>query len=138
MWLMFSCHAGALHAGSQAGEHMDFPGGRVPFTSTLSFAGGPDARAAPMACYRTIDSAGGDVPDASVPHPLGQHGCPTLALKPRKAPMLSSWAVLVSPRSALGCLPGPLSSRCAGMACRDCPCDMLTIMRLIKRCSRAR
>ncbi len=58
--------------GSQAGQHMDFPGGRVPFTSTLAFAGGPDVRAAPMACYRTIDSAGVDVPDASVPHPLGE------------------------------------------------------------------
>ena len=51
---------------------MDFPGGRVPFTSTLAFAGGPDVRTAPIACYRTIDSAGTDVPDASVPHPLGQ------------------------------------------------------------------
>ena len=51
---------------------MDFPGGRVPFTSTLAFAGGPDVRATPMACYRTIDSAGVDMPDACVPHPLGQ------------------------------------------------------------------
>ena len=76
------CHGDDFRTGSQAGEHMDFPGGRVPFTGTLSFAGGPDERAAPMACYRTIDSAGGDVPDAAVPHLLGQQGCPNPAPRP--------------------------------------------------------
>ena len=66
---------------------MDFPGGRVPFTSALAFAGGPDVRAAPMACYRTIDSAGGDVPDASVPHPLGQH---SIAYPLRSGPIFAA------------------------------------------------
>ena len=51
---------------------MDFPGGRVPFTSAFTMTGGPDAPANPMPCYRTIDSAGGNIPDAVIPHPLGR------------------------------------------------------------------
>lgn len=50
---------------------MDFPGGSVPFTSALTMVGGPDAPPAPMPCYRTIDSAGADIPDAVIPYPVG-------------------------------------------------------------------
>lgn len=51
---------------------MEFPGGAVPFTSRLSFAGGPSAPRDPLPCYRTIDSTGAEVPGAAVPHPLDQ------------------------------------------------------------------
>lgn len=38
---------------------MDFPGGRVPFTSELKFVGGHfSADTPPMSCYRTVDSVG--------------------------------------------------------------------------------
>lgn len=38
---------------------MDFPGGRVPFTSELKFIGGHfSADTPPMSCYRTVDSVG--------------------------------------------------------------------------------
>ena len=60
-----------LGVGKQRVEHMDFPGGSVPFTSALTMVGGPDAPANPMPCYRTIDSAGADIPDAVIPHPVG-------------------------------------------------------------------
>ena len=53
---------------------MDFPGGRVPFTSVLTMMGGPDTPASPMPCYRTIDSAGVDIPDAVIPFPVGVYG----------------------------------------------------------------
>ena len=43
--------AGAAPA-SQPEDHMDFPGGSVPFTSQLSFVGGSFSPRAPMPCYR--------------------------------------------------------------------------------------
>lgn len=56
---------------------MDFPGGRVPFTSTIDFTGGQFAREPPMAAYRTLDGQGSAVEGAAVPHPLDRE----LALK---------------------------------------------------------
>jgi hypothetical protein len=58
----------------QQDERMDFPGGSVPFTRTLSFLGGASAQPqhAPLPCYRTIDAAGRVVEGAEVPHPLPQ------------------------------------------------------------------
>ena len=59
---------------------MDFPGGSVPFTSALTMVGGPNAPGNPMPCYRTIDSAGVDIQDAVVPHPVGV--LPTTNIQP--------------------------------------------------------
>lgn len=56
----------------QMDDHMDFPGGSVPFTQLLSFRGGAFTPRAPMACYRTLDASGREVPGAAVPHPLSQ------------------------------------------------------------------
>ncbi|GLC56792.1 hypothetical protein PLESTB_001149300 [Pleodorina starrii] len=51
---------------------LEVPGGKLPFTSAIQFVGGSDSPAPTIPCYRTIDSAGQDVPDAQVPYPLGQ------------------------------------------------------------------
>ncbi|KAL4423414.1 hypothetical protein ABPG77_009992 [Micractinium sp. CCAP 211/92] len=55
--------------GPQA-EHMDFPGGSVPFTAGMDWHGGSFAPRAPLPCYRTIDGAGREVGGAAIPHPL--------------------------------------------------------------------
>lgn len=51
---------------------MQFPGGSVPFTSQLSWAGGPANPISTIPCYRTIDATGQEIPDAHIPHPLDQ------------------------------------------------------------------
>ena len=51
---------------------MDFPGARVPFTSSLSFTGGQFAAGPPMACYRTLDGTGAAVEDAHVPYEIDE------------------------------------------------------------------
>lgn len=52
---------------------MEFPGGRVPFTSTLAFAGGVfDTAGAKIPCYRTLDGTGAHIEEAVVPHELSQ------------------------------------------------------------------
>lgn len=56
---------------------MDFPGARVPFTTSLAFTGGQFSTAEPMACYRTLDSTGAAIEDAHVPYDIDQQ----LALK---------------------------------------------------------
>ncbi|PRW51143.1 2-oxoisovalerate dehydrogenase subunit alpha mitochondrial-like [Chlorella sorokiniana] len=61
---------GAAAAASKADDHMDFPGGSVPFTSQLSMVGGSFSPRDPIPCYRTLDSAGREVPDAHLPHDL--------------------------------------------------------------------
>ncbi|KAG2491597.1 hypothetical protein HYH03_010163 [Edaphochlamys debaryana] len=62
--------AAAAAAKASVDAFLEVPGGRVPYTSHLAFAGGPDNPAAPMPAYRTIDSQGQDVPDAEVPYPI--------------------------------------------------------------------
>ena len=52
--------------------YMDFPGGKVPFTPSLGFLGGPKSQHKPIPCYRVIDTTGSEVPDAAVPHPLDE------------------------------------------------------------------
>lgn len=49
---------------------MDFPGGKVPFTTTLSMLGGTVAPSPTIPCYRVIDHAGRDIPHSQVPYPL--------------------------------------------------------------------
>jgi hypothetical protein len=54
---------------------MEFPGGRVPFTSTPAFVGGAfdtTAGAAKIPCYRTLDGTGAHIEEAVVPHELSQ------------------------------------------------------------------
>lgn len=52
---------------------MEFPGGRVPFTSALQFIGGVfDASGAKIPCYRTLDGTGKHIEEATVPHELSQ------------------------------------------------------------------
>jgi 2-oxoisovalerate dehydrogenase E1 component alpha subunit len=56
-------------------DKMDFPGGAVPFTSSLHFTGGPSTSAnshTPIPCYRTIDSAGLEINGAEIFHDLDQ------------------------------------------------------------------
>jgi len=50
--------------------HMEFPGGRVPFSPDLQFTGGPLTERSTLPCYRTIDSTGKQLPGAHIPHPL--------------------------------------------------------------------
>lgn len=50
-------------------EYIDFPGGRVPLTSSLDFNGVSQATVR-TSTYRTIDLVGNDVPGAQVPFPL--------------------------------------------------------------------
>lgn len=52
--------------------HMEFPGGRVPFSFELKFTGGAASPVHLMSCYRTIDSTGNDIPGAHVPHNMDQ------------------------------------------------------------------
>jgi hypothetical protein len=54
---------------TQDKEFMDFPGGKVPFTSSLQFQG---SEKEPMNCYRTIDGFGCGLEEAAVPHPIGK------------------------------------------------------------------
>lgn len=63
---------GSSSGAGPAEERMDFPGGSVPFTPTLTFVGGTFSPRAPLPCYRTIDAAGHAVGEADVPHVLGQ------------------------------------------------------------------
>lgn len=52
---------------------MEFPGGRVPFTSALQFIGGAfDTSRSKIPCYRTLDGTGQHIEDAAVPHELSQ------------------------------------------------------------------
>lgn len=44
---------------SKEDDHMDFPGGSVPFTSQLSLVGGSFSPRAPMPCYRCVYLSGG-------------------------------------------------------------------------------
>jgi 2-oxoisovalerate dehydrogenase E1 component alpha subunit len=54
-------------------QTMDFPGGKVPFTTQLSFSGGRfPVTTPPMPCYQTIDSYGVGLADADVPHGLDE------------------------------------------------------------------
>lgn len=54
-------------------ETMDFPGGIVPFTSSLEFIGSHLTPSSPrIPCYRTLDGTGRHLPDASVPNDLDQ------------------------------------------------------------------
>lgn len=53
-------------------DHMDFPGGQVPYTKDMSFVGGGFSPRAPLPCYQTIDAGGEEVAGAAVPHPLGR------------------------------------------------------------------
>ena len=55
------------HSPSNSSNSMEFPGGRVPFTDQLSFAGRPLAPRGPISCYRTLDSKG------SLNSPLAQY-----------------------------------------------------------------
>lgn len=50
----------------QSEPHMEFPGGLVPFTSSLHFQGGMSSPVPTMPCYRTIDSSGMDILEAGV------------------------------------------------------------------------
>jgi 2-oxoisovalerate dehydrogenase E1 component alpha subunit len=49
---------------------MEFPGGAVPFCADLNFIGGPTAPRETIPCYRTIDSAGKEIPSAHIPHQM--------------------------------------------------------------------
>jgi 2-oxoisovalerate dehydrogenase E1 component alpha subunit len=60
----------ALRPSETAPEHMEFPGGHVPFTALPRFVGGPGTATAPLPCYRTIDASGREVPECEVPHPF--------------------------------------------------------------------
>lgn len=60
----------ASKATSDPDLYMDFPGGKVPFTSNLSFIGGPKSERRPIPCYRIIDSTGTEIPGALIPHPM--------------------------------------------------------------------
>jgi hypothetical protein len=52
---------------------MEFPGGRVPFTSAPHFIGGGfDTSGAKIPCYRTLDGTGKHIEEAVVPHELSQ------------------------------------------------------------------
>lgn len=51
---------------------MEFPGGRVPFTSALSFVGGVFDAAPKLPCYRTLDGRGQPIDGAALPHALGK------------------------------------------------------------------
>eukprot|EP00882_Tetradesmus_deserticola_P001971 GHRQ01002112.1.p2 GENE.GHRQ01002112.1~~GHRQ01002112.1.p2 ORF type:complete len:159 (+),score=41.88 GHRQ01002112.1:386-862(+) len=54
-------------------DTLEFPGGRVPFTHSLNFLGGPLTPSSPrIPCYRTLDGTGRHIPDAAVPHDLQQ------------------------------------------------------------------
>lgn len=52
---------------------MEFPGGRVPFTTSPQFVGGVfDTSGAKIPCYRTLDGTGKHIEDAAIPHELQQ------------------------------------------------------------------
>jgi hypothetical protein len=54
-------------------DTLEFPGGRVPFTHSMEFLGGPLTPSSPrIPCYRTLDGTGKHIPDAEVPHDLQQ------------------------------------------------------------------
>ena len=49
----------AQQAAASVQASMDFPGGRVPFTTQLTFVGGHfSADVPPMSCYRTVNGVG--------------------------------------------------------------------------------
>lgn len=50
--------AAAAAPASKPEDHMDFPGGSVPFTSQLSLVGGSFSPRAPMPCYRCAGVGG--------------------------------------------------------------------------------
>ena len=61
----------ARPASEQNQDYIDFPGGRIPYTSSLSFVGGPDRDQQPkIPGYRTIDMLGRDVAGCQMPHPI--------------------------------------------------------------------
>lgn len=52
---------------------MEFPGGRVPFTTSPQFVGGVfDTSGTKIPCYRTLDGTGKHIEDAAIPHELQQ------------------------------------------------------------------
>ncbi|GBF89985.1 2-oxoisovalerate dehydrogenase subunit alpha mitochondrial-like [Raphidocelis subcapitata] len=66
-----SSSSGAGEFGCEdAAETMEIPGGRIPVTRALRFAGGPSEPDSPkMPCYRVLDPAGRLLPGAEQPHP---------------------------------------------------------------------
>lgn len=57
----------------QQPETLEFPGGTVPFTSSMQFMGSALTPSSPrIPCYRTLDGTGRHIPDAAVPHDLDQ------------------------------------------------------------------
>jgi 2-oxoisovalerate dehydrogenase E1 component alpha subunit len=68
-----SAAAPAESAGQDPNDTLEFPGGRVPFTHSMDFLGGPLTPSSPrIPCYRTLDGTGKHIPDAAVPHDLKQ------------------------------------------------------------------
>ena len=75
----------AQQAAASVQASMDFPGGRVPFTTQLAFVGGHfSADVPPMGCYRTVDGAGEALDEVPVALLLSQ----TVTVLP-----LQSWGV---------------------------------------------
>ncbi|KAI8467290.1 MAG: thiamine diphosphate-binding protein [Monoraphidium minutum] len=63
----------AADASDALADAIEVPGGRVPVTTQLSFAGGVFSKGAPkVPCYRALDAAGRPLEGAQVPHPLGE------------------------------------------------------------------
>lgn len=63
----------AQQAAATVQASMDFPGGRVPFTTQLAFVGGHfSADVPPISCYRTVDGVGEALDEVLVP-PLLLH-----------------------------------------------------------------
>jgi hypothetical protein len=68
-----SAAAPAESAAQDPNDTLEFPGGRVPFTHSMNFLGGPLTPSSPrIPCYRTLDGTGKHIPDAAVPHDLKQ------------------------------------------------------------------
>lgn len=65
--------AAAAAAAQDTTDAMEFPGGRVPFTSQPEFLGGVfDTSGAKIPCYRTLDGTGKHIEEAVIPHELEQ------------------------------------------------------------------
>jgi hypothetical protein len=65
--------APAQTTSQDSADTLEFPGGRVPFTHSMQFLGGPLTPSSPrIPCYRTLDGTGKHIPDAEVPHDLQQ------------------------------------------------------------------
>lgn len=57
----------------QQSEKLEFPGGTVPFSSSLEFVGSVLTPSSPrMPCYRTLDGTGRDLPHAEVPYDIDE------------------------------------------------------------------